>query len=113
VFENRVVRRAFQPKGEEVTKGSRKLHNKEHHTSYCSRKYYYSDQHKGKKCLGHAADVRNMENTYKVSAEISDMQGLAGRPYFSQKGINMDTKEVKNSIFWDITPCSPLKVNRR
>jgi hypothetical protein len=24
-----------------------------------------------------------------------------------------DTKRMKNSFFWDITPCSALKVNRR
>jgi hypothetical protein len=29
-------------------------------------------------------------------------------------GFEVPTAEVmKNSIFWDITPCSPLKVNRR
>jgi hypothetical protein len=35
-----------------------------------------------------------------------------GRPYFIQVDINMDTTEIKTSIFWDIMPCSPLKVNQ-
>jgi hypothetical protein len=54
-----------------------------------------------------------MENTYNVLAEKSGTQELPGRPYFSQEDITMDAKEIKNSAFWDITPCSSLKVNRR
>jgi hypothetical protein len=31
VFENRVLRRIFEPKGDEVTGGWRKPHSEEHH----------------------------------------------------------------------------------
>jgi hypothetical protein len=34
VFENRVLRRIFGPKGDEVTVGWRKLHNEELHNLY-------------------------------------------------------------------------------
>jgi hypothetical protein len=34
VFENRVLRRIFAPKRDEVTGGSRKLHNEELHNLY-------------------------------------------------------------------------------
>jgi hypothetical protein len=36
IFENRVVRRIFGPKIDEVTGGWRKLHNEELHTVYSS-----------------------------------------------------------------------------
>jgi hypothetical protein len=34
--ENRVLRRIFGPKWEEVERGRRRLHNKEHHNLYAS-----------------------------------------------------------------------------
>jgi hypothetical protein len=36
VFENRVLRRTFEPKRDEVTGGWRKLHNEELHNLYSS-----------------------------------------------------------------------------
>jgi hypothetical protein len=36
VFENRVLKRIFGPKGDEVTGGWRKLHNEELHNLYSS-----------------------------------------------------------------------------
>jgi hypothetical protein len=36
VFENRVVRKIFGPKRDEVIAGWRKLHNEELHNLYCS-----------------------------------------------------------------------------
>jgi hypothetical protein len=36
LFENRVLRRIFGPKRDEVTGGWRKLHNDELHNLYCS-----------------------------------------------------------------------------
>jgi hypothetical protein len=36
VFENRVLRRIFGPKRDEVVGGWRKLHNEELHNLYCS-----------------------------------------------------------------------------
>jgi hypothetical protein len=36
VFEKRVLRRIFEPKGDEVTGGWRKLHNEELHNLYYS-----------------------------------------------------------------------------
>jgi hypothetical protein len=36
VFENRVLRRKFGPKRDEVTGGWRELHNEELHNLYCS-----------------------------------------------------------------------------
>jgi hypothetical protein len=36
VFENRVLRRIFEPKRDQVTGGWRKLHNEELHDLFCS-----------------------------------------------------------------------------
>jgi hypothetical protein len=36
VFENRVLRKIFEPKRDEVIGGWRKLHNEELHNFYCS-----------------------------------------------------------------------------
>jgi hypothetical protein len=36
VFKNRVLRRIFGPKGDEVIGGWRELHNEEFHNLYCS-----------------------------------------------------------------------------
>jgi hypothetical protein len=43
VFENKVLRRIFGLKGEELTGGWKKLHEEELHNLY-SIKYYYRDQ---------------------------------------------------------------------
>jgi hypothetical protein len=43
-FENRVLRRTFGPKRDEVKGGWRKLHNKELHNSYCSPSIFKKDQ---------------------------------------------------------------------
>jgi hypothetical protein len=40
VFEKRVLKRIFGPKGEEVTEGWRKLNNEELHNWYSLPKYY-------------------------------------------------------------------------
>jgi hypothetical protein len=39
VLENKVLRKIFEPRRDEVTKDCRKLHNKELHVLYCT-KYY-------------------------------------------------------------------------
>jgi hypothetical protein len=40
MFENRMLRRLFGPKSEEVTRGWRKLHSKKLHKVYTSPQYY-------------------------------------------------------------------------
>jgi hypothetical protein len=44
VFENRVLRRIFEPKRDEVTGDWRKLHNEKLHNLYSSHECNYNDQ---------------------------------------------------------------------
>jgi hypothetical protein len=46
IFENRILRRIFEPKREDVEGGCRTLHNEELHNLYASPKYYSGDQMK-------------------------------------------------------------------
>jgi hypothetical protein len=57
VFDNRVLRRIFRPKGDEIIGGRRKLQNKEPHNLYSSPNMIINDQVKedemGKGCSTH------------------------------------------------------------
>jgi hypothetical protein len=55
VFENRVLRRTFGPKRDEVTGGWRKLHNKEHHNLYSSPSIIRMVKLRRMRCAGHLA----------------------------------------------------------
>jgi hypothetical protein len=55
VFENRVLRRIFSPKTDEVTKGWRKLHNEELRNLYSSPSKIRKIKSRGRRGVGHAA----------------------------------------------------------
>jgi hypothetical protein len=55
VFENRVLRRIFGPKGDGVTEGSRKLHNEELHNLYSSPSIIRMVKSRRMKWSGHEA----------------------------------------------------------
>jgi hypothetical protein len=56
VFENRVLRKIFGPKREDITRGWRKLRNEELHDLYSSQNIMV-DQIKGMRLAGHVAYV--------------------------------------------------------
>jgi hypothetical protein len=62
VFENRVLRRIFGPKRDEVTEDCRKLHNKELHNFYSSANIIRILNSRRMRWTGHAArmGVRGM-----------------------------------------------------
>jgi hypothetical protein len=62
VFENRVLRRIFGPKRDEVTGGWRKLHNKELHDLYSSPNIITMIRSRGMRWTGHVVRMgkRNM-----------------------------------------------------
>jgi hypothetical protein len=66
VFENRVLRRIFLPKRDEVTGEWRKLHNCERHKLYSSPDIMRQNKSRRMKCAGHVARMGEGRNVYRV-----------------------------------------------
>jgi hypothetical protein len=65
VFENRVLRRIFVPKREEVTGGWRKLHNEELHNLYSSPSIIRMIKSRRMRWAGHVARM-GKRNAYRI-----------------------------------------------
>jgi hypothetical protein len=65
VFENRVLRRLFGPKREEVVGGCRRLHNEELHNLYTS-PYIRVIKSRRLRWAGYVACMGAMRNVYKI-----------------------------------------------
>jgi hypothetical protein len=74
VFENRVLRKIFGPKGDEVIGGWRKLHN-ELHNLYCSPSIIRIIKSRRMRWAGHVARMREKRNAYRI---------LVGKPEGNQ-----------------------------
>jgi hypothetical protein len=70
VFENRVLRRIFGPKRDEVTGGWRKLHNEELHDLYSSPSIITMNKSRRMRLTGHAARMRRRGTHIGVWWEI-------------------------------------------
>jgi hypothetical protein len=66
VFENRVLRRIFGPKREEVTGEWRKLHNEELNDLYCSSNIVWVIKSRRMRWAGHVARMRERRVVYRV-----------------------------------------------
>jgi hypothetical protein len=66
VFENRVLRRIFEPKGEEVTGEWRKLHSGELHNLYSSPDSIRHIKSRRMRWAGHVARTGEGRNVYRV-----------------------------------------------
>jgi hypothetical protein len=66
VFENRVLRRIFGPKRDEVTGECRKLHNKELHDLYSSLSIIGIIKSRRMRWAVHAARMREESNAYRL-----------------------------------------------
>jgi hypothetical protein len=71
VFENRVLRRIFGPKRDEVTGGWRKLHNEKLHGLYSSPSIVRVIKARMMRLAGHVARMGEVRGAYKI---------LVGRP---------------------------------
>jgi hypothetical protein len=92
--ENRVLRRIFGPKKEDVTGEWRKLHNEEFHNLYSS-----SDirQMKSRRMrwAGHVARMGEERKVYKVLVGKPEGKRPLGRPRRRwEDGIRMDVREI-------------------
>jgi hypothetical protein len=66
VFENRVLRRIFEPKWDEVTGECRKLHNEELHNLYSSPNIIRQIKSRRMRWAGHVARMGKERKVYKV-----------------------------------------------
>jgi hypothetical protein len=72
VFENRVLRRIFGPKRDEVTGEWRKFHNGELHNLYSSPDIIIQIKSRRIRWAGHVARMGEGKNVYKVLVEKTE-----------------------------------------
>jgi hypothetical protein len=75
VFENRVLRRIFGPKRDEVTGEWRKLHNEELHDLYSSPSIIRMIRSRRMRWAGHVARMGEKRNAYRLLVGKSEGKG--------------------------------------
>jgi hypothetical protein len=80
VFENRVLRRIFGPKRDEVTGEWRKLHNEELHKLYLSPDIIRQVTSRRMRWAGHMARMGEERKVYKVLVGKPEGKRPLGRP---------------------------------
>jgi hypothetical protein len=80
VIQNRVLRRVFGPKREEVARGWRRLHNEELHNLYTSPCLIRMIKSRRVRWVGHVARMRGMRYAYKVPVGKPDGKRPLARP---------------------------------
>jgi hypothetical protein len=95
VFENRVRRRIFGPKGNEVTGEWRKLHNEEHNDLQSSPNIIRMIKLRGMRWAGHVARMGERRGVYTVLVGKPEGKRPLGRPKCRwEDNIKMDLQEV-------------------
>jgi hypothetical protein len=95
VFENRVLRRIFGPKRDEVTGGWKKLHNEELHGLYSSSSIVRVIKARRMKWAGHVARMRDVRGAYNILVGRPEGRRPLGRPRRRREdNIKMDLREV-------------------
>jgi hypothetical protein len=80
VFENRVLRRIFGPKRDEVKGEWRKLHNEELRDLYSSPSIIRIMKSRMMRCAGHVARLRAKKNVYRFLVRKPEGNRPLGRP---------------------------------
>ena len=80
VFENRVLRRIFGPKTDELTGEWRKLHNEDLNDLYCSRSVVWVIKSKRMRWVGHVARMGERRGVYRVLVGEPEGKRPFGRP---------------------------------
>jgi hypothetical protein len=94
VFENRVLRRIFGPKRDELTRGWRKLHNGELHGLYSSPSIVRVIKARRMRWAGHVAQMGEVRDAYILVGKPEGRRPL-GRPRRRWKdNIKMDLGEI-------------------
>jgi hypothetical protein len=102
VFENRVLRRIFGPKRDEVTGKWRKLHNEELHILYSSTDVIRQVKSRKMRWAGHVAHMGDERKVYRISVVKPEGKRSLGRPRRRwEDGIRMDLREIGwGSVEW-------------
>jgi hypothetical protein len=100
VFENRVLRRIFGPKRDEVTEKWRRLHNKELYALYSSPNVIYVIKSRRLRWAGHLACMGKSRSAYRVLVGKPEGRSPLGRPRRRwEDNIKMDLTEVERGAW--------------
>ena len=80
VFENKVLRKIFRAKRDEITGKWRKLHNAELHALYSSPNIIRNIKSRRLRWAGHVARMEQSRNAYRVLVGKHEGKRLIGRP---------------------------------
>jgi hypothetical protein len=95
VFENRVLRRIFEPKKDEVTGEWRKLHNGELLNLYSSPDVTRQIKSRRMRWVGEVTCMGEWRNVYRVLVGKPEGKAPLGRPRRRwEDGIKMDPREI-------------------
>jgi hypothetical protein len=95
VFENRLLRRIFGPKRDEVTGQGRKLHNGHLHNLYSSPDIIRQTKSGRMRWVGHVAHMGEGRNMYRVLVGKPRGKRPLERPRHRwEDGIKMDLREI-------------------
>jgi hypothetical protein len=101
VFENRVLRRIFGPKRDEVTGEWRKLHIEELHKFCSSPDIIRQVKSRRMRWAGHVACMGEERKVYKVLVGKPEGKRPLGRPRHRwEDGIRMDLREIGLGGVW-------------
>jgi hypothetical protein len=95
VFENRVLRRIFGPKRDEVIGDWRKLHNEELQNLYYSPSIIRIIKSRRMRWAGHIAQMRKKRNAYRILVGKPEGKRPLGRPRRGwEDNIKTDLREI-------------------
>jgi PAS domain-containing protein len=95
VFENRVLRRIFGPKRDEVTGEWRRLHKKQLYALYSSPDFIWVIKSRGLRWTGHVAWMGTRRSAYRILVGNPEGRRLLGRPRrIWEDNIKVDLRDV-------------------
>jgi hypothetical protein len=109
VFENRVLRRIFGSKRDEVTGGWRKLHNEELHNFYSSPSIVRMIKPRVMRWAGYVARMRENRNAYRILVRNPEGKRPLGRP---RRRMVDNIKVDLRQIGWGGMDCIDLAQDR-